>query len=813
MKLMLLAQEPTPRPGEVASGNAIRIQQLKDALTGAGHSLEYCWLAGPGRAGGPGAFHTREQLHAIIGRARPQALLVTYWELLGLLPFESELPVVLDHVAPRPLEELYENPATVRANLRRLGANLARCDLVMVGNDLQQHLLVHLLLETGFDLRANLPVITVPLGAQPLGPPQSNPEQDGWLLVAGGVSWPWREEQNWLAGLAQGMASVGVPGRLVQFAGAYRWHAEANDHLSPAAPEPDASQRLERRALLPYAQYGEFLTRQAHIGVELADENIERRYSQSFRSLEFLRHGLPLICNDYLPIAHQVQRHDAGWLVRDAADLPALWAHIATHPQQWRQKSAAALRLVQQELTPARSVAPLLRWLESPSRAQRLPHETRADQQQPVLTTPPLRERLLRQARLARQVALSRLFARQAQRRGVIFVTRADLFPPDHGAAVRTIASATAIAQSGTPVGIVTDEPGCWYSYSNGRFQPRRYPWWARVLTLPGPLLKLLHYSKDIPQSNAFLYQPLTDGSFFWRILAACRYIPAGVLQAEFPAYALPCIRVREALGLPVVLVEHNVEYERMRAQVPDLTTAQYHNLRAIEISLCRQCDAVVCVSDNDRQKLIADGVEPGLLHTIAHGVNLQASQTAQAVDVRSRFAIPPQEALLVYHGTFSYPPNRQALQVFADILLPGLERRGLRCHVLAVGRQPPARSPHPRIYLAGSVTAVAPWLKAADLAVIPLTDGGGTRMKIVDCFASGLAVVSTSKGIEGIPIEPGRHALVIDDWEEMIDAIATLLGDDERRAQLAAAGAELAATLDWQEAGRKYREIYATLS
>ena len=765
-------------------------------------------------------------------------MLVTWWELLDLLPFDHPVPVVLDFVAPRPLEEIYENPAGVRANLQRLRACLARCDLVMVGNDDQQPLLVHTLVEAGFDLRDGIPVITVPLGANPAGPPRSVPGNGGWVLVAGGVDWPWRREQDWLNALAESLQQAVAPARLVQFSGAYRWaeptDESAGDEPAPSAgpagadtaeadtgeadpghPEPPgpAPARLERHTLLPYAEYSDFLARHAHIGVELADANVERRYSQSFRSLEFLRHGLPLICNDYLPIAARVQAHDAGWLVKDAAELPALWAHIAAHPEEWQRKSAAALRLVEQDLAPAASATPLLRWLESPVKARRLPRETRAARQTPVLTRPPLRERLLRQARLARQVALGRLVGRESRGEGVIFVTRADLFPPDHGAAVRTVQTATAIARSGVPVGIVTDDPTHWHLFADGQFQPRRYPWWARMLTLPGPVFKLLHYSRDIPQSNAFLYQPLTDGSFFWRILAAARFVDAGVLQAEFPAYALPCLRVREALGYPVVLVEHNVEYQRMRAQVPELTPAQYQNLREIEISLCRQSDAVVCVSDNDRQQLIADGVEAGLLHTVPHGVDLAAYHDAQPVDVRARFGIPATDPVLIYHGTFSYPPNRHALQVFADILLPGLEVKGLRCHLLAVGRQPPVSSPHPRIYLAGSVTDVAPWLKAADLAVIPLVDGGGTRMKIVDCFAAGVAVVSTGKGIEGIPIEPGRHALVIDDWEEMIDAIAALVRDPQRRALLAAAGSELAAGLDWREAGRQFRELYATLS
>jgi len=261
-----------------------------------------------------------------------------------------------------------------------------------------------------------------------------------------------------------------------------------------------------------------------------------------------------------------------------------------------------------------------------------------------------------------------------------------------------------------------------------------------------------------------------------------------------------------------VVLVEHNVEYDRIRAQVGELSQAQYENLKSIEISMCNQADAVVCVSDNDRRKLAVDGVDPGLMHTIPHGVNLQQYETDAVADGRERFGIPTDSPVLVYHGTFSYPPNREALRIFAEILLPELESRGLICHVLAVGKSPPVTTPHERIHFTGSVDRVAPWLKTADMAVIPLTDGGGTRMKIIDCFAASLPVISTSKGIEGIPVVSGRHALVLDDWNSMADAICELWRDREKADALARGGRKMAESLDWDVIAGKYASIYASL-
>ena len=806
MKILFLAQEPILQRTEVVTGNAIRLDQLRTAITGAGHEVVHTWLAGSGPAAS-GAFRSRDELQARILSEAPDVILVAYWELVALLPFDLRQPVVLDFIAPRPLEALFESPQTVRSELRRLRDHLQRCDLILVGNQPQKQLLVNTLIEAGFDLRQGIPVAAVPLGADSLGAPTTRPGTGGWVLVSGGVSWPWRKSQHYLPALARAARSNPQPVRVVQFGGAYRWHGPA-----PATATHVNVPDVENRPLLPYQQFSDYLSQHAHIGVELADWNIERANSQSFRSLEFLRHGLPLLCNRYLPIAELVDRYGAGWLVDTPDQLPALLAEITADPEDWERRSAAALRLVESELKPGHSVQPLVDWLESPARAPRLPGETRGSDEAPVLGVPPLRERLRRQYNLMKEVALRRLLGQRAPGAGVLLVTRGDLFPADHGAAVRTLESARALGQGGVPIGIVTDDNRHWHEFVNGEFKRRRYPLWVRLLSAPSALVKLLHYSKDLPRSNSFLYLPLSDGGFFWRTMAAGKKIHAGILQAEFPAYVSPCIKARDLLHCRVVLVEHNVEYERLRAQVPELTDVQFQNLREIEIDLGTRCDAVICVSDGDRAKLIADGLRSDIMHTISHGVNLVDFGVPAKPGVRETYGVKQGEPLLAFHGTFSYPPNRVAIQVFADTLLPRLEQLGLRCHVLAIGRDPPPGSPHPRIHFTGSVPEVAPWLKAADLAVIPLTEGGGTRMKIVDCFAAGLPLVSTSKGIEGIPAVPGRHALVIDDWAEMSQAIVNLWRNQELKQSLAREARIMADGLDWSAVATRLRAVYSAL-
>ncbi len=802
MQILLITQEPPLTPDEVATGNAIRTAQIESALSCAGHDVRQTWLD-PSDGRHPGGFRNRDELQATIIKQNPDVILLAYWELLELLPFELQQPVIVDFVAPRPLEVLFEHPERVGTELIRLQTLLVKADLLLTGNEAQRDLLWYSLLQAGFDLRGNSPVLVIPLASTPAGHPQSDPRKDGWTLVSGGVSWPWRKSDEYWKSIQSMQDEPGSQApRLILFGGQYRWHEDSSQESSHLASSAHPTQ-----ALTPYANFSRFLLQSAHIGLEVAQPNIERRYSQSFRSLEFLRHGLPLICNDYLPIAGLVRKYKAGWTVRGPEDMSRLLRAIMAQPDEWKQRSENALQLVSEALNPDTVAAPLLDWLEMATKAPRLPGLQRPPAAV-VLGKPRLADRLKRQFKILRRVVLSRVFnARPGN--NILIVTRSDIFPDDHGAAVKIVETARGLSQHGRKVGIVSDDRRHWWLFEDGRERRCKLPFYLRFLSLPRPLAKLLHLSKDLPESNSFLYLPLSDSSFFWHCLYVGHKLNAGILQAEFPAYAKPCLDAREILDASVVLVEHNVEYARLKAQVAELSEKQFRNLRAIETDLCNRSDAVICVSDNDRQQLLNDGVKAELMHTIPHGFNPAPYLQPPMPALTEKFALPENAVLLAFHGTFSYPPNRKALTVFAEEILPRLEKSGHPFHLIAIGRNPPTETLHPNMHFTGSVDEVAPWLKACDIAVIPLTDGGGTRMKIVDCFAAGLPVISTAKGIEGIPVVNGEEAIITDNWSDMCTEIIQLAESRKLRDSLSAAARDFAANMDWESIAGRYITVF----
>ena len=84
--------------------------------------------------------------------------------------------------------------------------------------------------------------------------------------------------------------------------------------------------------------------------------------------------------------------------------------------------------------------------------------------------------------------------------------------------------------------------------------------------------------------------------------------------------------------------------------------------------------------------------------------------------------------------------------------------------------------------------------------------------MKIIDYFAAEIPVISTSKGIEGIPAINDVHAMIRDKPDEIVAAISDLLQHPDRARALVSAGRKLAAPLDWRLIAKSYLDLFGRL-
>jgi len=165
----------------------------------------------------------------------------------------------------------------------------------------------------------------------------------------------------------------------------------------------------------------------------------------------------------------------------------------------------------------------------------------------------------------------------------------------------------------------------------------------------------------------------------------------------------------------------------------------------------------------------------------------------------------------IVFSGNLEYHPNVSAVSHFHQRIWPLLRDRwpDLRWRLVGKNHEKMQRRflGDPRIRLTGPVDNAVTELASARLAVVPLLSGSGTRIKIIEAWAAGLPVVSTSLGAEGLPGIPGEHLVIADTPEQFACAVSSVLESGELRRQLAQNGRALyERELTWESAWRALR-------
>src|SRR5439155_598375 len=134
----------------------------------------------------------------------------------------------------------------------------------------------------------------------------------------------------------------------------------------------------------------------------------------------------------------------------------------------------------------------------------------------------------------------------------------------------------------------------------------------------------------------------------------------------------------------------------------------------------------------------------------------------------------------LVFVGELTWFPNRDALEYFSDEILPKVRAIHGGTPVRWVGRasEEVRRQYRDRagVELTGYVPDVRPYVRDAACYVVPLRVGGGTRLKILEAWAMGKAVVSTAVGCEGLAAHEDRNILIRDDPEDFAQAVRAVL-------------------------------------
>lgn len=270
--------------------------------------------------------------------------------------------------------------------------------------------------------------------------------------------------------------------------------------------------------------------------------------------------------------------------------------------------------------------------------------------------------------------------------------------------------------------------------------------------------------------------------------------------------------------GCPIIFNTHNVEarlFEDISRSFEDLKSKvraniELFHIKSIERDFIRQVNQVWTCSDEDAHLLNDMYGQTPHTYVVPNGINVASYEEVRLGKYTPASGLEQTSRTLLFVGSFPYVPNRQAAELLINQIYPQLREVYPDCRLLLVGRKPTQRMQElakrePGIIITGGVPDVRPYLAAASAVVIPLLQGGGTRLKILEAFAAGRPVVSTAKGAEGLRVRDGEHLLIRNDVEGLVAGVCQLWSNPSLGEKLAHSAYELVqAEYSWEAVGRR---------
>jgi glycosyltransferase involved in cell wall biosynthesis len=162
--------------------------------------------------------------------------------------------------------------------------------------------------------------------------------------------------------------------------------------------------------------------------------------------------------------------------------------------------------------------------------------------------------------------------------------------------------------------------------------------------------------------------------------------------------------------------------------------------------------------------------------------------------------------------GTASWPPTQSAFDRLTSRIWPAVRKEIPDAQLVIAGRGSGRLQPSAGVDVLGEIPDAADFLRGLGVLLYPATRGSGMKVKVLESLATGIPVVTTRAGAEGIV--PNDGVVIAEDDAAIVRAAVSLLRDETERVQRGAAARKTIETNYTPEvATRPLVKLYAAMA
>lgn len=373
-----------------------------------------------------------------------------------------------------------------------------------------------------------------------------------------------------------------------------------------------------------------------------------------------------------------------------------------------------------------------------------------------------------------------------------------DIFPPVHGGAARARFTVKYLSRQNLTNVLLS------HAYSQGG-----------MIDLVHPNLKIWYCTKTA--LDKFGYRSALLNPFYFRkSYNLMKSYDSDIIHCELLWSALSGVFLKKRFGKPLVLVDHNIEYLKFR----HMNKPHYsYLLREIEKTSCEQADKVVVVSEVDKKLMMKIyGLEEQKIAIIPNCADTDVFKYSEKgrTYIRDRYGLDSEAIILMFVGKLDYAPNAKAVKYISEKIYPIILKEYPRSEFMIIGKgyEKVLKYKKRNMIFTGHVDRLPDYLSAADIVIVPLDSGSGTRLKILEAASCSRPIISTKKGAEGLALSKDRGIIVTEDIDgEFIKGIIELIEDEGLRRTIGNnARKKVENQYSWKKEIKKYEEIYEEL-